>query len=273
METTKLTAIILKSTPYEERHRIVNALTEDYGKVSALARNAIQSRRFGGTLEIFSASEWLVTIKPHSELWTLNEAHVKRSFEGIRKDFEKLSVASALSEIALRISQPGENSSDLFKLHSNALAIIEETSSSQVLLPIFNAYLVKILHWSGTQPLLQACLLCKTSLNSEMKTIRSIVSEAGWLCQNCLKDRAVSGSKPEEFFDLKLEGVLDAFQALQHPIRKAVESLHGSAKDHQDLARYLLAMLRYHVPGFDRSDLKSIRFFLKENHTPHEGSF
>jgi len=48
-------AIVLRAVPYEERHRIVTALTEHHGKITGMAKNAIQSRRFGGCLETFTA--------------------------------------------------------------------------------------------------------------------------------------------------------------------------------------------------------------------------
>src|SRR5476649_2404312 len=86
------TAIILRTVLYEERHRIVTALTEAHGLVTAMAKNCISSRRFGGALDPFVASEWLFTEKPGAEVLQLQEAVAKRSFEGLRKDFERLSL-------------------------------------------------------------------------------------------------------------------------------------------------------------------------------------
>src|ERR1700746_1867792 len=97
-------AIVLRSIAYEERHRIVTALTENHGQISAMARNAIHARGFGGPLDLFAASEWLFVDKPGADLARLDEAQIRRSFEGIHKDFEKLSLASVFSEFMLRVA-------------------------------------------------------------------------------------------------------------------------------------------------------------------------
>src|SRR5688572_25025319 len=126
MEPKRDLAIILKSIVFEERHRIVTALTENHGLVSALARNSIQSRRFGGSLEPFTASEWFFVGKPGAELFSIREAHVKRSYEGLRKSFERLSMASVFNELMMRLAPQHEPCPELFRMHSNALAALEE---------------------------------------------------------------------------------------------------------------------------------------------------
>src|SRR6478735_8305092 len=99
MQQKRDTAIILRAIPYEERHRIVTALTEQHGQVTAMAKNSIASRRFGGALDPFVASEWFFSQKPGADLLLLQEAVVKRAYEGLRKDFERLSLASVLNEL------------------------------------------------------------------------------------------------------------------------------------------------------------------------------
>ena len=156
MQQKRDLAIVLRSIAYEERHRIVTALTEQQGVISAMARNAINSRRFGGALELFSASEWMYVEKPGADLHRLEQAQIRRSFEGLRKDFGRLSMASVFSELILRIAPKHEPCPELFRLHSNALACLEETP----LIPpqaggdiaLLNGYLTKILQWSGSQP-------------------------------------------------------------------------------------------------------------------------
>jgi DNA repair protein RecO len=204
MGPTKDLAIILRSVAFEDRHRIVTALTERHGQISGLARNSIQSRRFGGTLEPFTASEWLFVEKPGAELVQLNEAIIRRSFEGIRKDFERLSLASVFSEFMLRIAPKNENCVDLFKLHSNALAALEEMpegeASERTILLLLNGYLAKALQWSGNQPRLQACQSCKRSLDtlSPTDSITCLISDAAWLCPNC-RSSQTRGLKRRKF--------------------------------------------------------------------------
>ena len=145
MESRRDLAIVLRSVRYQDRHRIITALTENHGRVSALARNSIQSRRFGGALEPFAAGEWLFSERKGAELLNLNEASIRRSYEGLRGDFECLSAASALNEIVLRVAHPGEPCPELFRLHSNALAVLEEGADRLTVLILLNAYRSRIL--------------------------------------------------------------------------------------------------------------------------------
>ncbi|RYZ71844.1 MAG: DNA repair protein RecO, partial [Proteobacteria bacterium] len=158
------TAIVLRVVPYEDRHRIVTALSESRGKISAMANNAVNSRRFGSALQPFAASTWRMAERNGSQLLRLDEAVLKRGFEGIRKHFEILTIASVLNDMILRVAPENEAVTELFKLHSNALALLEDwANEAETLDPIryfqvLNGYFSKLLQWNGTQPQLMRCL-------------------------------------------------------------------------------------------------------------------
>jgi DNA repair protein RecO len=272
--TFEETAIVLRSVPYEERHRVVTALTETRGKVSALARNAIQSRRFGGCLESFTASTWRMG-ETRGDLYHLDEATIRKDFAGLRKDFEILSLASVFNELMLRLAPEREPCIDLFKLHSNALALLEEFANAgedkkpepRSLLVLLNAYLSKILQWNGTQPSLLRCLGCEKSLLdfSADARLRCHISVACWTCVDC------RGRKPDssadyapgfqhQFFEATQAAVGDFYIGLSTPIRKVTELAQGTLEDQKLLFSLLESLLIYHVPGFDRTPLKGLRF-------------
>jgi DNA repair protein RecO len=272
MGPTKDLAIVLRSIPYEDRHRIVTALTETHGQISGLARNSIQSRRFGGTLEPFTASEWLFVEKPGAELVQLNEATIRRSFEGIRKDFERLSLASVFSEFMLRISPKNESCVDLFKLHSNALAALEEMPSDQTnertILLLLNGYLAKALQWSGNQPQLQNCHSCKRGLDTlePSDSVTCLISDAAWLCPNCrgtktghIRDHGDQGFQAAQIRTSPM-ALIDFLMSLVSPIRQIPAHASASLEDHKYLFKFIEALLVYHIPGFDRTPMKGLRF-------------
>ena len=275
METFRDLAIVLRSIPYEERNRIVTALTEQHGLVSAVAKNSMGSRRFGGSLEVFAASEWQFTKRGsnESELCFLGEALIREPFLGLRTDFEKLSLASVFNELMLRVAPPFQRSSDLFKLHSNALSVIAGWEGERKL-PVFlflNAYLAKILQWSGNQPRLQKCLNCETRLESldsdEILSCR--VDDAGWVCGEC-RNRDVrhirrtqshsSSSLQYTLLRVPAEAMADLHFCLQMTLRQIVTALEYKPISHQSLFQFLEALLIFHVPGFDKTPLKSLRF-------------
>ncbi len=279
-EVFEVTAIVLRSVAYEERHRIVTALTESHGKISAIARNSVQSRRFGGTLEPFVAATWRLSIKPGAELYHVEEATIRKSFEGLRKNFEILSLASVFNELMLRLAPDRENAPDLFKLHSNALALLEEyalrdpgsdlsdaPADARTILALLNAYLAKLLQWNGTQPQLLRCLGCQRSLLdfSADTRLRCHISVACWTCPDCrsAKPDTAADYAPgfqHQFFEATQAAVGDFYIGLSTPIRKMPELAQGTLADQKLLFSLMESLMIYHVPGFDRTPLKGLRF-------------
>ncbi len=273
MESQRDLALVLRSVAFEERHRIVTALTEHHGVVSALARNAIQSRRFGGSLDLFTASEWVFTEKPGAELLRLTDTTVRRAFEGIRSDFERLAFASAMNELVLRAAPKNQPCTDLFKLLSNALAFLDENAVSEgVGLRVLNAFLIKLLHWGGTQPRMNSCLECGKALSELKEEDRVLfrIAQAGWLCPQCgTQGYKASGNSNS----LSLWAIHDFLIGLNTPIRQAPQAMRASEADHQQLYGFLYGLMAYHLPGMDRLDqqpIKSLRFLGLESIPPPE---
>lgn len=278
MQQKRDLAIVLRSLPYEERHRIVTALTEREGQISVMAHNAIQSRRFGGALEPFAAGQWLFTEKPGAELGRLEEAKTLRAFEGIRKDFERLSLASTFNELMLRLAPKRQACPDLFRLHSNALAALDEAeASAQSMEPsrfhfsLLNAYLSKLLQWSGSQPRILQCVLCGIHVEKldEDQRLSCIVPDAGWACPECRSAGSQhiqrryeqgAGDFSQTLLTISPRSVLDFHLSLAAPIRQVPGFALGSVEEQKELFRFLEALFIYHIPGFDQRPLKSLRF-------------
>jgi DNA repair protein RecO len=299
MHLKKDVAIVLRSIAYEERHRVITALTLEHGLISALAKNSIQSRRFGGALEIFSASDWIFTSKPGAELHHLSEARIREAFDHLRKDFTLLSLASTLNEIMLRVAPQDQTCADLFRLHSNALASLNDIAQSPSSdrdvseIEFLNAYLAKLLQWNGSQPKLQSCLQCNTSLDHihPEAELSCIIPSAGWICPHCRKQSSQSvrenldGSHfNQAFLRVSQASIRDLQFSLCFPIRQVFHPSewqaemqtqlrtqigiknHASIEEHQELFKFLEALFAFHVPGFDKKPLKSLRFLgLKSN--------
>jgi DNA repair protein RecO len=262
---------VLRSILFEERHRIITALTENHGQVSALAKNSVQSRRFGGSLDLFVASEWLFQIKPHVDLYQLSEAHVRHSFDHLRADFLRLSLASTLNEYIMRIAPQNEACPDLFKLHSNALFALnaQDLKPGEEVL-FLNAYLTKLLQWSGNQPQIKACLQCACSLHelSGDMEVSGLVADAGWICPPCRKqdtrhiqrDAFQQTHFEHALLRIQPSALLDFEVSLHTPIRKVIEEMRAPVEAHRQLFKWIEGLFVFHIPGFDRHPIKSLRF-------------
>ena len=168
MELLSDKVIVLKSSPFEERSLIVQALSENHGRVSAIAKNGIQSKRFGGALNTFSASQWSFSRKSEHQLYFLKEATILNSFHAIRHDLQQFALASALNELLLKIVQPNQPTTKLFQLHSNTLSLIDLGACRDQERLVFNHFFSRILIWMGLYPQWSTCLHCKEALSEAL---------------------------------------------------------------------------------------------------------
>jgi len=254
MNKIKVRALILRAVRFEERHQIVTLLTESHGILTALAHNSIQSRRFAGALETLVASECQLTIRDNSDMVRLDDALLLRSFENVRKDFERLSTASLMSEFVVRLSPPAQISLELFKLLSNALAILDEQPQGDdaFTMKVINVFFARILQWSGHQPLFKECFVCQKRITQvETPRILCSIPLAAWSCLEChIENR-------KEISRIAFE---DLIVSLGFSLKQALRLLQGSNDHHKELFEFLKGVCFFHIPGFDQKPFSSLRF-------------
>jgi len=279
MKSEQVLAIVLRAVRFEERHKIVTALTAEHGIVTAMAKNSVHSKRFGGTLDIFALAEWSVQIKPTSEVWLLNEAIAKESFNGIRSDFCKMALGSMLNEILLKTGSHNTQSQDLLKLHYHALLALENaaaaTGAGETDFRILNTYIVKILQWAGAQPQIHGCVQCQTALSEVAadSELTFVVESAAWLCPQCRRESTAHLTQSSQIdFQSRLKRVrpevlYQMAVMMTQPMKKVLEILPFATERDRRVQKELYpvanGLLMFHVPGFDRMEqqpLKSARF-------------
>ncbi len=247
---------VLKTIPFRERDLVAVLFSETRGKFSAIARNGVQSRRFGGSLNLFTASDFEIDPKTvrlsevtQDALVQLTSAQARHTSE-VGKSFEKLSGASALNELVLKIVPDHKSVPEVFKLYSNSLFALNELPSERAI-SVVNAFILKITQWLGVQPSLTRCLRCERTL-SEVggDQVYPQVDKGAWICQDC---KPVDARKP-----LRKILILDAYHSMLHPIRKI--EFQASQHDHEALLEFLEKHLQYFVPGLDKAPLSSLRF-------------
>ncbi len=256
--TQRELCFVLRAMPFRERDQIVVLLTENKGKIHAIARNSVQSRRFGGCLNLFTASEVeldsrsiKVSEETDEKLVGLQSAIIRQSFADIAKNFDKMSAASAMNELILRTIPNHRNAPELFKLYSNCLVMIRENESRQMILAISNAFVLKLTQWLGVQPSVTRCLTCEKSL-SEISGdhVLGQVARGGWACTGCATE--------SRDHTLSKDVIFDAYQAILNPVRKTTFS--ATEREHLELLQYLEQHMLYHVNGLERKPIGSYQF-------------
>ncbi len=275
MEAQKDLAIVIKSIQFAERHRIVTAITQNHGIITAMAKNAVQSKRFGGALDLFIASDWILQFKPNNELAFLSEAQVRQSFDQLRKNFEKFSLASVFTEFLLRVGPQNQPCPEFFQLHANALYALNENTACQGFEVFFlNSYLMKLLQLSGNQPQLGSCLHCQIALETldPQSEINCLIADAGWICPSCRSQSKIliqesrAQGFTQSFFKVSQQALLEIGLGLVTPIRRIILSPppalnSAEARDRQTgFFRWIEGLFIYHIPGFDQKPMNSLRF-------------
>ncbi|MCM0604556.1 MAG: DNA repair protein RecO [Xanthomonadaceae bacterium] len=244
--------IPLKVIAYEDRHKIVTALTENYGLVSAMAKNSVQSKRFGSALGLFVASKMGFTQTENGEWGHLSEAEVQKTFSGISGDFEKLSYGSFLNEIFLKIAQPGVPAPELFKLYVNALHELDQAKTPEIVLAVVCIVLTKILGWSGHKPNFKTCMACDQSIQGILGAKVTLdFNRVCWVCPECSDPIGLTGS-PLFVFEMDF--------ASAQPIKNSLVIIKSDLESLKSGFHFLLRSLCYHLPGLDVNQLQSLRF-------------
>ncbi len=145
----------MRAVDYRDADRILTLFTQEFGKVSAIARGARSSRRrFAGALEPYA----IIRVELSSgrgELWTLGAATVQQSFSGILRDLGRMEVAAAALSLlreALPVRVPD---SSLFLAAVQYLTLVDVTGdyTRAGLL----AFVMRALARLGLSPRLDAC--------------------------------------------------------------------------------------------------------------------
>ena len=112
--------IVLRSTDTKETDKILTVLTPDRGKIAVIARGARRKNsRLAASCQLLAYSE--LTIYQRGNWCYLDEACTIELFDGVRQDFELLSLASYFAELTETLTDADDASPEVLSLLLNAL--------------------------------------------------------------------------------------------------------------------------------------------------------
>lgn len=240
-------AIILRSQPFKERDKLVTFLTEKHGRLTGVARNAIHSRRFGGTLDLFACSS--IRYKDGHELVWIEEANLRRDFVKIRDKLENISAAGYFTDLVLRLTEDRHVAREVFLLLAHYFYLLEEHTAT---FEIVRSFEIKLLERLGWAPVLEECVSCAApffgeELRPEDSFVSLDVEKGGFLCHNC--SHANTRHVP-------LASLLWMIQARETMIQHT-PSLRFPLEPMAEAASALQHFLRWHCPGLGHYQFRS----------------
>lgn len=177
----KTSGIVLRTTKYGEKSLIVTILTQDFGKISAMASDVRtkKSRMIAG-LQLFAYSE-IVMYKAKSKngLYHLDEMTLLEGFSSLRTDLDKMAYASYFAECANGATSEEGSEEEVLRLLLNTLfALDKDLCSYEKIKTVFEWRLAGI---SGYAPLLDSCGSCGTKED----IFGLSISDGTVLCKKC----------------------------------------------------------------------------------------
>ena len=140
-------AIVLLRKNYSEADRILTVFSKDYGKLSLMAKGVRKPKsRKRGALEVFSQLRFSAARGKNLDIVT--EVEIIDSFNSIRGDLKKVSVAYFFVETIEKLTREGEKNVEVYKLLLRYLGNLNTSDSLRKLreLYIYDA-LVLLGYW------------------------------------------------------------------------------------------------------------------------------
>lgn len=168
--------VVLRTYKLRESDRIVVLMTQNHGKVRAVARGVRKgSSKFGGRLEPLSHVALL--LNEGRELDSVSQAETLDHFRIIREDLGRMSAGIAMLEAVDQIAQERDPNSRLYQMLVGALRTLS-ARPAPLLVP---AFYWKVLAAAGVHPQLDVCVSC-----GEPEALVSFdLDEGGVLCRAC----------------------------------------------------------------------------------------
>jgi DNA repair protein RecO (recombination protein O) len=181
-------AIVLRSRPFGESDKIVSFLSENYGKLTGIAKGAMRSRkRFVNSLEPFALVNLSFQNRPHSNLAFILAADLKLGFRQLITSLDRISHAAYFVEITDGLIGEREENPAIYQHLKDSLAFLEENGTSLRFVTFFE---LKLLRLAGYQPVLDGCKRChKDGLPGVVSQWNFSPIDGGILCGPCSRSR------------------------------------------------------------------------------------
>lgn len=177
---------MLRWRPYGESDKIVTFLSEDFGKLTGIAKGAQRSRRrFPNSLEALARVRMHFRLRPNASLAFLESADLLHPPADLI-DPMRFAYASYLAELVDQLTLEEQPVQELYALLEQGLAELAHAPATAALLRAFE---LQLLARAGFEPLLDHCYVCRQAVavdhDAYLHTAHGTVT-----CGNCRESHA-----------------------------------------------------------------------------------
>lgn len=175
-------AILIRRVDFGDHDIICTFMTENFGKITAIAKNAKKSvKRFGGSLELFTESNIVITKGKRRDILFLLEAYLETPNSYIRQSISKTAYASYFSEIINLWMEENFKQRSVFRLLSQSLKDLDEKTKPAEISIFFQ---IQFLNLAGIAPEFSGCSCTQMD---DIKTPKLIfnLGKGSIICNKC----------------------------------------------------------------------------------------
>jgi DNA repair protein RecO (recombination protein O) len=240
-------ALLLRHVDFGESDRIVQLLTPETGRITAIAKGARRSKkRFAGNLDFFHVLRVQVVWRSPTKMARLEHAALLETFGPIREHPGRYALACYLLEMLGRLSPEGGARADLERLFGFALDALHTVASREPDARLRTLLELRALEALGLRPELRRCVRCGTE--PATAEVAFHVADGGPLCAAC-------GLRQSDALKVHLGTLRALEQSLRLPLA-ALPRLALAGEAEAEARRLIARFARFHL-GLE---LRSERF-------------
>lgn len=185
MSVYRTHAVVLGSHKFGEADKVIILLTQDYGKVRAVAKGIRKTKSsIGARLEPMSVVD--ISLRTGRELDTVDQVKLLATHSNLRDDFNRLRQGLAMVEAINKVTPDRDPVPHLYSLLTRALTALNDNPAPLMLAGFF----WRLLAVEGHAPQLEECVSCGGSDGLS----KFDVMEGGLHCTSCGSGVSISGA-------------------------------------------------------------------------------
>jgi DNA repair protein RecO (recombination protein O) len=178
--------VVLRTIRLGEADRIVTLMTEQHGKVRAVAKGVRRTKsKFGSRLEPLSHVA-LLGWQGRGDLDIINQVEVIDTNRVVREDLDRMTAAMAMLEVVDQVAQERHGNPRLYEMLVGAIVALADRNAPMVT----PAFFLKVLALEGSAPVLDVCVSCGEADAGAL--VAFDLMEGGVLCRACRRGRPLS---------------------------------------------------------------------------------
>jgi DNA repair protein RecO (recombination protein O) len=182
VSSEKSLAIVLRLIEFSETSVVATLFTEDFGKISALAKGARRPKGpFESALDLLAVCRIVFLHKSSDALDLLTEAKLERRFRAATRSLSHLYAGYYVAELLQDLTDEGDPHPQLFRAANQTLIELDDGCD---IAPTVLRFEMIALHELGHLPSFDQCVGCGDELPVEGRIAFGLLA-GGVLCGNC----------------------------------------------------------------------------------------